>query len=70
MERQPVSSSTIASIGYDQATETLEIEFHHQARLYQFFNVPLVVYESLMTAPSHGVFFNANIKGQFPYERL
>jgi hypothetical protein len=69
MERKAVSSSTIASIGYDPATETLEIEFH-KTGLYQYFNVPLIVYETLMAAPSQGAFFNLNIKGQFAYERL
>ena len=69
MERQPVSSSTIASVGFDGSSETLEIEFH-KTGLYQYFNVPAVLYEAMMAAPSQGVFFNANIKNQFPYERL
>jgi hypothetical protein len=68
MERQSVSSSDIVSIGYDPATETLEIEF--RKGVYQYFNVPSVIHESLMMAPSHGIFFHANIKGQFPHERL
>lgn len=68
MERQAVSSSTIASIGYDPATEILEIEFH-KTGIYHYFNVPEAVHESLMTAQSHGIFFNSNIKGQFAYER-
>ena len=29
MNREPVSSSNIASIGYDVSSETLEIEFHN-----------------------------------------
>lgn len=69
MKRQPVSSSTIAAIGYDHAVEILEVEFH-KTGLYQYFNVPVGMYEALMAAPSHGVFLNANIKGQFAYERL
>lgn len=68
MERQAVSSSTIMSVGFDPATEVLEIEFH-KSGLYQYFNVPLGIYEALMAAPSQGVFFNANIKDQFAYER-
>ena len=68
MDRQPVSSSTIASIGYDPATETLEIEFH-KTGLYRYFNVPQVVHESFITATSHGTFLNSHIKGQYAYER-
>ena len=69
MERETVSSSTIVSIGYDPVGETLEVEFHRTG-LYQYFNVPISLYESLMAAPSLGVFFNANIRGQFAYARL
>lgn len=69
MERQPVSSSTIVSIGYDHTTAVLEVEFL-KTGVYQFFNVPAATFESLMTSSSHGKFFNANIKGHFAYERL
>lgn len=69
MHREPVSSSNIASIGYDEATQTLEVEFLNN-RVYQYFNVPANIYEALMVAPSHGVFFNTNIKNQFAYERI
>lgn len=68
MDRQPVSSSNIASIGHEGSTDILEVEFH-KSGVYRFFNVPAAVYDALMAAPSHGVFFNANIKGQFAYER-
>lgn len=69
MERSAVSSSNIAAIGYDEALQTLEVEFKDSA-IYQYFNVPLPSYEALMSAPSHGTFLNANIKGQFSYKRL
>ena len=69
MQRQPVSSSNIASIGYDERTQTLEVEFLDDS-VYQYFNLPTNIYEALMAAPSHGVFLNANIKDQFAYERL
>jgi KTSC domain len=29
MERQPVSSSNLKSVGYDPRSRTLEIEFHN-----------------------------------------
>jgi len=37
IQRQPVSSSDIASIGYDAATETLEIEFSRTPSPGKFF---------------------------------
>lgn len=69
MERLPVSSGTIASVGYDETIQVLEVEFI-KTGIYQYMNVPQPTFEALMAAPSLGVFLNANIKGQFPYERL
>ena len=68
MERQPVSSSNLASIGYDPNSETLEIEFKNGS-VYRYFNVPSFEHERLMAADSHGVYFNANIKDKYPFER-
>lgn len=69
MERIPVSSSNIASIGYDTETQTLEVEFLN-GRIYQYFGVPVEIHEALMSAGSHGQFFNYNIKNQYPYDRI
>lgn len=66
MERQVISSSSIASIGYDSDSETLEIEFLKTGKVYEYFNVPQFMYDRLMAAPSQGVFFNAEIKNAYP----
>lgn len=68
MERQPVSSSNLASIGYDPSNETLEVEFKNGS-IYRYLNVPSFEHERLMAANSHGVYFNANIKDTYPFER-
>lgn len=69
MERIPVSSSNIAEIGYDEPSGTLEILFHSEL-LYQYFDVPLVVYEEFIVASSYGRYLNSNIKGKFRYARI
>lgn len=61
MQRQPVTSSNLASIGYDAENEILEVEFNHGG-VYQYFGVPENVYEELMNADSHGQYFDRNIK--------
>ena len=61
MNRIPVSSSNLASIGYDFQSLTLEIEFK-DGSVYQYFDVPDNMYEDLMQAPSKGKFFHAHIK--------
>jgi uncharacterized protein len=69
MNRIPVSSSNISSIGYDSNTQTLEIEFTN-GNIYQYFDVPSAIYEELMQAESKGRFLNAQIKGVCRYARL
>jgi hypothetical protein len=70
MQRAPVTSSNLSSVGYDQATQTLEIEFH-SGGVYQYSNVPAVVYSGLMSASSHGTYFDTNIKkGGYPFRKV
>lgn len=69
MQRQAVSSNNIASIGYDEPTQVLEVEFLNGG-IYHYLNVPSVVYDALMAAPSHGTYLNAYVKGQYPYQKL
>lgn len=68
MERTSVSSSSIASVGYDGSTSTLEIEFLGGA-VYQYFDVSQVVYEELMSASSHGQYLAHQIKPHYRYAR-
>ena len=68
IERQPVVSSDIASIGYDEATQTLEIEFRATG-VYRYFSVPHAVRDSLLATPSPGKYFLQNIKGKYAWEK-
>jgi hypothetical protein len=65
MERQSVSSSNIASVGYEEASETLEVEFLKTGKVYQYYNVPKFMYERLMESPSLGQFFNLEIRNAY-----
>jgi DNA helicase HerA-like ATPase len=69
MNRIPVSSSNIASIGYDQETQSLEIEFL-KGSLYQYFDVPMAVYEGFIVADSKGKYLATQIKGNYRYVRV
>ena len=69
MERKPVTSSNIASIGYDENTSTLEIEFLNNT-IYQYFDVPQHVYDGIMNADSHGQYLAQNIKGVYRYSKV
>ena len=66
MDRIPVSSSHIADVGYDPATMTLEIGFK-DGSVYQYFDVPDVLYQEFMRAGSKGTFLHANIRNNHRY---
>jgi hypothetical protein len=70
MDRTPVSSTELASVGYEEATSILEVEFQ-KGGIYQYFGVPMQVHEQLMAAPSKGAYFNHVVKkGGYPYARV
>jgi hypothetical protein len=68
MERQPVTSSNLKSVGYDRARRVLEIEFQN-GRVYRYHDVPPEEYEELLKAPSLGRYFNDNIRDGYQYDR-
>jgi hypothetical protein len=55
-------------VGYEPATETLEIKFHNSGT-YQYLNVPISLYQGLMSASSKGAFFDDRIKERFRYRK-
>ena len=69
MRRQSVSSTSVASVGYDDAMRTLEIEFK-TGRVYQYRGVEAEIFHQLMNAPSKGRFLNAYIRNSYPFSRI
>ncbi|HAV13312.1 MAG TPA: ATPase [Opitutae bacterium] len=68
MEREPVTSSNVISVGYDAALETLEVEF--QNGIYQYYNVPQPIHDEMMAADSIGKFMHAYIKPSYPCAKV
>lgn len=68
MDREPVSSSLLTSVGYDPDRQLLEVELQ-DGKLYQYTDVPEQTYHGLMDADSLGRYFNHHIRG-FNYHRL
>lgn len=69
MQRIPVESSDIVSIGYDPKSRVLEIEFKEN-RVYQYFDVEPRVYELFLKADSYGEYFYAHINKHYRYQRI
>jgi hypothetical protein len=69
MQRTPVDSSNIRSIGYDEVGQILEIEFK-TGSVYQYYAVPSGVYSNLMNPSSHGQYFAKAIKNMYSYSKI
>ena len=69
MNRTPVNSSNINSIGYDPSSETLEVQFN-DGSVYQYFEVAIYDYDGLLNASSKGKYLNQYIKGTYEFERV
>jgi KTSC domain-containing protein len=70
MERLAVQSSSLAAVGYDDESSTLEIEFLNGAT-YQYFGVPESVFDGLMNASSKGSFLDQHVKkAGYSYTRV
>ena len=61
MERKQVTSSNINSIGFDEQTLTLEIEFYN-LKVYQYSPITREGYNQLMNADSINSYFSKNIR--------
>ena len=68
MDRQPVESRLIRSVGYDPTGSILEVELIENGRVYRYFDVPYSIAEELMSADSKGAYFNEHVRDMYAYE--
>ena len=57
------------SIGYDESSLTLEIEFR-SGEVWQYLDVPASVYYAMLVSKSIGQFFQAHIRNKFKEKRV
>jgi hypothetical protein len=71
MERTPVKSSQIVSVGHDPEKDILEIEFRGGG-VYQYPNFPAEKHAEMMASDSVGKYFHANIRSnpKHPHMKL
>ena len=60
-ETVKVDSTAIEQVSYDKETQVLRIMFKRGAE-YDYPNVPAYEFKALVSAPSVGKYYNANIK--------
>ena len=60
----------MASVGYDDATNTLGVTFI-RGGVYHYHGVPREIFEGLITASSVGAYLDANVKkAGYPHSRV
>ena len=59
----------LVAAGYDQNSHSMRVIFR-TGETYRYKNVPLFVFERLMSADSKGKFMHKYILGRYDYERL
>lgn len=69
MERVSVSSSNIASVGYDESSQTLEVEFN-SGSIYEYYSVPAYVFQEMTSASSVGGYFAQRVKNIYGFNRI
>ena len=69
MDRKHVNSSKIRSIGYDEKTQTLEVELSN-GQLWQYGKVYPEVYRRFMAAPNPTSYFEDRIAEDYAGKRV
>lgn len=70
MQRWPVESSQLESVGYDSGSSVLEVKFKRGTAVYQYKDVPPEVHADLMNSKSKGKFFGGSIRNQFTCTKI
>ena len=69
MQRKRVNSSRLRSVGYDERSETLEVELSN-GTVYQYSKVSPEVYRRFMAAPNPTTYFDDKIAEEYSSKRV
>lgn len=69
MERKRVNSSRIRAVGYDEKSQTLEIEFSN-GQVFQYAKVYPEVYRRFLAAPNPTAFYDDKIAEDYTGRRV
>jgi hypothetical protein len=69
MQRKRVNSSRLRSVGYDEASQVLEVEMS-DGSVYQYSKVSPEVYRRFMAAPNATSFFDDRIAEEYTARRV
>ena len=64
MDMIRVSSSAIASVGYDPSLQRMQVKFN-QGKTYSFCRVPQRIFDGLLAAGSKGSYYDSHIRDKY-----
>lgn len=64
-----VVSSEIEWVGYEHKRNMLQVEFI-AGSVYQYEPVPETIFQAFLEAPSHGRFFETEVKGKYSFRKI
>jgi len=62
-------SSVVSAFFYDLPSSTLRVIFT-SGLIYDYINVPLIVYEAMKNSTSKGKYLNEHIKGHYAFRKI
>lgn len=65
-----LSSENIQDMEYDTEKHLLVIIFKKNGRKYQYYQVPIQIWNGIKAAESKGKYFNAEIRDVFPFKEI
>jgi hypothetical protein len=69
MMLKSVSSSCLKATGYNPETETLYVQFI-SGTIYEYYNVPQIVYDEMLSAPSMGNYLTTKVAKAYNYSKV
>jgi uncharacterized protein YjhX (UPF0386 family) len=70
MQLTPVDSKLIEGVHFDEETKVLTVKLCYGQQPYAHHDVPLEVFQLMMSADSIGSFYSRNVKKQYPNQPL
>lgn len=64
-----VDSLTLTAVRYNKTSKKLNVRFRNGSE-FEFRNVPVKIYQSLLNSETKGNYFDQYIKGLFLYKRI
>ena len=69
MQRRATNPTSVYSAGYNERTQTFEVELQ-SGKVYQYYDLPQKVYEDFTQAKSKTLFYNEKIRDVYAFSRI